>query len=395
MKFKKLIVPFLAACTAVTAAVGLAACGDDTDKDKDKDKDTATTITYQFTGEFTNDTLKGYGFDYHVLLNLTSDGKVSGSGYNCLSMDARPASENSGFSKRWFRGSWEETKNEEDQDCVKITAIYDADAKNGMSGGSLLTNTSTYYVVKKSDGSLNNFRLQTPIFSGTTEYMTQMSQNKTPLKDADAFIQANLYTWTAPTGYEAVFETTSESQVTAKIYLMPEGVADVYSGKQVPETTEYKFVKGESWQWTYKDGALKVKDYTATVSGTTATLEYTVSVMGHNMSYKYSCADISKLTPTDGEPEATPIVTFTNEANTIKFYADHTAKMSAYGGMVHPTFTWTIAGGVITLTDAENSSKTYTSTTDGGVVSIVYTDSLGGNPISITFTCNDISALTA
>lgn len=394
MKIRKLLVPVLAACTAITAVCGLAACGGTPDdKDKDDGK-TEVSITYQFTGEFTNDTLRGYGFDYHVLLNLTSDGKVSGSGYNCLSMDNRKADDNTGFAKKWFRGSWEDAKNEEDQDCVKITAIYDADAKNGMDG-STLTNTSTYYVAKKSDGSLSNFKLQSPIFGGGPEYKTDMAQNKTPYKDADAFIQASLYTWTAPTGYEAVFETTSESQMTAKIYLMPEGVADVYSGKQVPESTEYKYVKGESWKWTYTDGTLKIKDYTATVTGTAATLEYTVSVMGHDMGYKYSCADISKLTPTEGEPEPEPIVTFTSGNDTIKFYDDHTAQLSAYGNMLHPAFTWAISDGVITLTDAEDSTKTITSTTEGGVVSIAYSAQFGTNNINITFTCNDISALTA
>lgn len=395
MKLKKLIVPFLAVCTAVTASAGLAACGNgDADKDKDKDKDTRTTITYQFTGEFTNATLSGYGFDYYIMLNLNSDGKVKGSGYNCLSMDNRAADKNSGFGEKWFRGTWEEAKDEEDQDCVKITAIYDSDAKNSMTG-TTLTNTSTYYVVKKADGSLSDFRLQSPIFSGTTEYMTQMKQNKTPYDTADKFIQANLYTWTAPTGYEAVFETTSESQMTGKIYLMPEGVADVYSGKQVPETTEYKFMKGESWQWSYSGGTLKVGEYTATVTGTTATLEYTKNAMGHDMPYKYACSDISKLTETAPVVPDLPtaIVTFTAQGATLEFYADHTAKLSAYGGMLKPEFTWAVADGVITLTDKENASKTYTSVTADGATKITYSDSLAGNPVSIELTCNDISAI--
>ena len=55
-------------------------------------------------------------------------------------------------------------------------------------------------------------------------------------------------------------------------------------------------------------------------------------------------------------------------------------------------YTWTIADGVITIASKEKPSETITSTTKDGVTTIVYTASfLGGN--SLTFTCNDISAL--
>ena len=51
-----------------------------------------------------------------------------------------------------------------------------------------------------------------------------------------------------------------------------------------------------------------------------------------------------------------------------------------------------MADGVITMTSVDNSSEKITSTTADGVTTIVYTASfLGGN--SLTFTCNDISAL--
>lgn len=405
MKFKKLLVPFLAACTAVTMAAGLAACNTEgnPDKDKDKNPDTdKTTVTYQFTGEFTNATLSGYGFDYYVLLNLNSDGKVTGSGYNCLSMDNRTAAENSGFAEKWFRGSWESTKNEEDQDCVKITAIYDVDAKNSMTGGNL-TNTSTYYVVKKTDGSLGNFNLQTPIFSGTNEYMTQMTQNKTPYANADAFIQANLYTWTAPTGYEAVFETTSDSAMTGKIYLMPNGNADLYSGKQVPGGTDYKFMKGESWKWSYADGVLKIGEHTATVTGTTATLEYTNNVMGHDMAYKYACADISGLTETEPEnpevpapaPETVATLTAAEGGYTATFYKDGTVKLTTSIQQLSPEWRWTYSDGAFTLKekDKEDAPGGTTITVDGNTATLTYAPAfLQG--ASITYT-GDVSAIIA
>ena len=405
MKFKKFVVPFFAACTAITAVCGLTSCGggaSSSSGDKGSEpEDQTPTIQYQFTGEFTNDTLRGFGFDYHVLLNLTSDGKVSGSGYNCLSMDGRAASENTGFAEKWFRGSWENAKNEEDQDCVKITAIYGADAKNGMDG-STLTNTSTYYVAKKADGSLSDFRLQSPIFSGTSEYMTQMSQNKTPYENADAFIQGNLYVWNPPTGYQAVFETTADSQMMSKIYLMPEGVADVYSGKKVPESSEYKFVKGETWQWTYDSSKLEIKSkdatYTATITGTTATLEYTVNLMGNNLSYKYSCADISKLTPTETEEppveEAKVLATLqTEDGKTMKFYDDGKAKVDTGMPQLSPVWRYTVEGGTITFKNEndDNAPTGVTCTISGTTATVVYAPAFL-NGASFTYT-GDVSEI--
>ena len=92
-------------------------------------------------------------------------------------------------------------------------------------------------------------------------------------------------------------------------------------------------------------------------------------------------------------PEKDAIVTFSGgEGNSIEFYADGTAKIKAYGGQMTFDYTWTIADGVITIASKEKPSETITSTTKDGVTTIVYTASfLGGN--SLTFTCNDISAL--
>lgn len=390
MKLKKLFVPLLTACMAVTASVGLAACGG---QNGGRPEGGETTITYQFTGNFTNETLSGFGFDYYVLLNLNSDGKITGSGYNCLSMDSRTASENTGFAEKWFRGTWENAKNQEDQDCVKIKAIYDADAKNSMTGANL-SNTSEYYVLKKPDGSLADFRLQTPIFSGTTEYMTRMKQNKTPYKDADAFITASLFVESLPTDYKAVFEPAADSSMKSKIYLLEGGNAELYSGKKVPGSETYKYAKGETWKWSYAAGVLKIGEYTATVNGTSAILEYTVNLMGNAMTYKYTCADISGL----GEmqqpvPVPEPILTFTGNGATLEFYDKNVAKLSAFGGMLKPEFVWSVKDGEIILTDKENSEKTYTSVTESGVTKIIYNDSLGGNPVSIELTCNDVSAI--
>lgn len=98
-------------------------------------------------------------------------------------------------------------------------------------------------------------------------------------------------------------------------------------------------------------------------------------------------------TGTPEEPEKEAILTFAGGAgNSIEFYADGTAVISAYNGAMNFDYTWKIADGVITMTSVANPSEKITSTTVDGVTNIVYTASfLGGN--SITFTCNDISAL--
>lgn len=98
-------------------------------------------------------------------------------------------------------------------------------------------------------------------------------------------------------------------------------------------------------------------------------------------------------TDTPEDPEKEAIVTFDGgEGNSIEFYADGTALLSAYNGAMNFDYTWTIEDGVITMTSVSNPSEKITSTTVDGVTTIVYTASfLGGN--SLTFTCNDISAL--
>lgn len=134
-----------------------------------------------------------------------------------------------------------------------------------------------------------------------------MSQNAKPYKTADEFIAANEFKESLPTDYKAVFASTDESQVASKIYLLDGGKAPVYNAKKNPANNEVKYAKGETWEWTYADGALKVisttngtrTPYDATVSGNTATLEFSVTLYGGTtLEYKYACSDISKLAPT-------------------------------------------------------------------------------------------------
>ena len=135
-RMKKWLIGGLAVAAAATMALGLAACNDDTEEEENKPPVTETAeIEWQFTGHYTDETLTGFGFDYYILLNLFDDGTVAGSGYNILSMDSSDYAENSGFSEKWWTGSWEETKNSEGLDCIKLSVRYDEDAENIMGGG--------------------------------------------------------------------------------------------------------------------------------------------------------------------------------------------------------------------------------------------------------------------
>ena len=99
-------------------------------------------------------------------------------------------------------------------------------------------------------------------------------------------------------------------------------------------------------------------------------------------------------TDTPEEPEKEAILTFAGgEGNSIEFYADNTAKIMAYGGAIDFEYTWAVSDGVITMTSVSNPSEVITSATEDGVTTIVYAASLGGNQVSLTFTCSDISAL--
>ena len=396
----------LAAAGMVAASLGfVAACDGNNDPAKPDDNppdDGKPTITYQFTGNYTNETLTGYGFDYNVVLNLWSDGKVSGSSYNNLTMDDRAPQDNTGFAEKWFRGSWSKDRNDEDVEYIKLKTIWDSDAISSMTGQAL-SGTYDYEVYFKADGTPVNFNLYCPIFGGGTQYPADMTGHKTPVyADNAAFIQGNLYIWTAPENI-AVFDTKADG-LTAKLFCQDDGKALFYTGKQVPGKQEYKYMPSATWGWAYADGALKITvdgstEYTATLDGNKATFTHTASVMGHDMTYNFECADITAIKEAGGgtivtPPEKTLALEMSGENGaTLKFYDDNTAELNAFGGMLKPSFTWSVADGVITLTDSENSEKIYTSASTGSTTTIVYAASLGGNNISITFTSDDVSAI--
>ena len=396
-RMKKWLIGGLAMAAAATMALGLAACNDDTEEEENKPPVTETAeIEWQFTGHYTDETLTGFGFDYYILLNLFDDGTVAGSGYNILSMDSSDYAENSGFSEKWWTGSWEETKNSEGLDCIKLSVRYDEDAENIMGGG-FATSRFEYELYPTSEGTIT-FTLDCPIFSGRQQQVTGSKTVK--YKDFDAFIQGNLYVFEEPE-YVVMFATAADNHP-GRLYLQDDGTALFYVGSTDPATNQAKYVISQTWTWTYDGGKLVVKtgatsQIEATIEGTKATIKYDRNAMGNIISYTMECADISaleELTPPATETPET-LATFAGDENgTIALLEDGTGTMNPMG-YFNVAVTWTYSDGKLVITDAQNASKSYTATIEGTKATVTYSDTLAGNELTETFTCDDISAITS
>lgn len=395
-RMKKWLIGGLAVAAAATMALGLAACNDDTEQEENKPPVTETAeIEWQFTGHYTDETLTGYGFDYYILLNLLDDGTVAGSGYNILSMDSSDYAENSGFSEKWWTGSWEETKNSEGLDCIKLSVRYDEDAENIMGGG-FATSRFEYELYPTSEGTIT-FTLDCPIFSGRQQQVTGSKTVK--YKDFDAFIQGNLYVFEEPE-YVVMFATAADNHP-GRLYLQDDGTALFYVGNIDPATNQAKYVISQTWTWTYESGKLVVKtgatsQIEATIEGTKATIKYDRNAMGNIISYTMECADISALEDITPDQPAAPetILTFTGEkGGSLLLYSDNTGVMNSQG--VHSmNITWEYKDGKLTVTETDNGTK-HEAVIEGKKATVTYTASYGTYDLSDTFVCNDISAITS
>lgn len=392
MKTKKLIA--VAAAGVIAASVGgFVACGDKTPEKPETP--TEAKIVYQFGGHYTDDTLKSMGFDYYILLNLFDDGKVKGSGYNQLAMDSSPYASNKAFSEKWYTGSWMDAKNDEDMDYIDLKVRYDSQAINNQTGQQLVGDF-TYELYAAGDGSIK-FTIDVPFASGRKQEITGGKTVK--YKTLDEFIQGNLYTWTAPESV-AVFVSEAPNGV-ANLYCKDNGDALFYTGTKDPAKNEYKYINADTWKWQNSNGKLTFKKDgdvvgTADIENNRASFSFTKNLMGYETEYSFACADTSKLVGGAQEEEDRPIATFAGAGGaTLKVFADGTAKLSAYGGMIKPEFTWEFKSGEIIFTDKENAEKKYTATVTGNAATVTYSDSLGGNPINIELSCDDIKGVLA
>ena len=393
---KKWLIGGLSLAVAATMAAGLAACSDDVEKDDGENKPpvTGTTeIEWQFTGHHTDETLTGYCFDYYILLNLFNDGSVAGSGYNQLSMDSSAYDKNSGFYEKWWTGSWEETKNSEGLDCIKLNVRYDEDAKNIMGGG-FATSRFEYELYPTSEGTIT-FTLDCPIFSGRQQQVTGSKTVK--YSDLNAFIQGNLCVFEEPE-YAVMFDSASD-RVPGRLYLQEDGTALFYVGNVDPATNQAKYVISQTWSWTYDGGKLVIKtgatsQIEATINGTKATIKYDRNAMGNTISYTMECADISALEDLTPDQPAAPetILTFKGEkGGSLVLYSDNTGVMNSQG--VHSMkITWEYKDGKLTVTEIDNGKK-HEAVIEGKKATVTYTASYGTYDLSDTFVCNDISAI--
>ena len=393
---KKWLIGGLAVAAAATMALGVAACsdgGNDDDEDRKNPPEEAAEIVWQFTGHYTDETLTGFGFDYYIMLNLFDDGTVAGSGYNQLSMDSSDYAENSGFSEKWWTGSWEETKNSEGLDCINLSVRYDEDAENIMGGG-FAESRFEYELYPTAENTIT-FTLDCPIFSGREQQVTGSKTVK--YKDFNSFIQGNLYVFEEPE-YVVMFDAAADS-MPGRIYVQEDGIALFYVGNVDPATNQAKYVISQTWSYTYNDGKLTFKtsetsSVDATIEGTKATVEYERNATVNKIPYTLECADISDLEETEApapDEEVKVLVTFTSkDGDTLTVYSDGTAQVSAFGGQLKPKFNWTYSGGVLKFVDAEKPEKTYTAVIDGKSATLEYKETFA----TVNFSCEDISAIT-
>ena len=372
---KKWLIGGLSLVVAATTVAGLAACSDKTpnpDENEEENKPPVTQtaeIEYQFTGSY--DELIGNGFDFYFLGNMMSDG--SGIIYHA----------------QWFNGDVTYTEielewnTETDRDGL---TTFSASTKSASAG---FKDVSIY---AEADGSIK-WQYTFQFMGGYSRTIDFIGTKKIEYNTVDAwkqFVEKNA----GSSGSETPEVPEKEAIVT---FSDGEGNSIEFYADNTAKIIAYGGAINFEYTWALSDGVItltSVSDPSEVITSTTAdgvtTIVYAASLGGNQVNLTFTCNDISAL---EGVAEKVAIVTFEGgEGNSIEFYADGTALLSAYNGQMSFDYNWIVADGVITMTSVNNPSEKITSTTANGVTTIVYTASfLGGN--SLTFTCSDISAL--
>lgn len=368
---KKLLACLTAACAMCTAAALFAGCSEDKNPEKEPEPapPTETTIEWQFTGDYHE--LLNNGFDFYFLGNMMSDG--SGIIYHA----------------QWFNGNityteieleWESAT---DRDGLTTFSASTDDSSAGF------TEISLY---AEADGTFNwEYKfLFAGGYSRTIDFVGTENPEYDSVDDWKAFVEEDAGT----SGTDTPEEPEKEAILT---FAGGEGNSIEFYADNTAKIIAYGGAINFEYTWALSDGVItltSVSDPSEVITSTTAdgvtTIVYAASLGGNQVNLTFTCSDISAL---EGAAEKVAVVTFDGGAgNSIEFYADGTALLSAYNGAMSFDYTWTVADGVITMTSVDNPSEKITSTTADGVTTIVYTASfLGGN--SLTFTCSDISAL--
>lgn len=371
---KKLLACLAAACALCTSAALLGGCGGGSDPDPDEGKNpggtpSETTIEWQFTGAYHE--LLNNGFDFYFLGNMMSDG--SGIIYH-----AQWSNDDVTYTE--IELEWESAT---DRDGLTTFSASTDDSSAGF------TEVSIY---AESDGTFNwEYKfLFAGGYSRTIDFVGTENPEYDSVDEWKAFVEEDAGT----SGTDTPGEPEKNAILT---FAGGEGNSIEFYADNTAKIIAYGGAINFEYTWTLSDGVItltSVSDPSEVITSTTAdgvtTIVYAASLGGNQVNLTFACSDISAL---EGVAEKVAIVTFEGGAgNSIEFYADGTAVLSAYNGAMSFDYTWTVADGVIIMTSVDNPSEKITSTTADGVTTIVYTASfLGGN--SLTFTCNDISAL--
>ena len=368
---KKLLACLTAACAMCTAAALFAGCSEDKNPEKEPEPapPAETTIEWQFTGAYHD--LIDNGFDVYFLGNMMSDG--SGIIYH-----AQWSNDDVTYTE--IELEWESAT---DRDGLTTFSASTDDSSAGF------TEVSIY---AESDGTFNwEYKfLFAGGYSRTIDFVGTENPEYDSVDEWKAFVEEDAGT----SGTDTPGEPEKNAILT---FAGGEGNSIEFYADNTAKIIAYGGAINFEYTWALSDGVItltSVSDPSEVITSTTAdgvtTIVYAASLGGNQVNLTFTCSDISAL---EGVAEKVAIVTFEGGAgNSIEFYADGTAVLSAYNGAMSFDYTWTVADGVIIMTSVDNPSEKITSTTADGVTTIVYTASfLGGN--SLTFTCNDISAL--
>ena len=374
---KKWLIGGLSLAVAVTTVAGLAACSDNTKKPNENEEENKPPVTqtaeieYQFTGSY--DELIGNGFDFYFLGNMMSDG--TGTIYHA----------------QWFNENITYTEielewnSETDRDGL---TTFTASTKNASAG---FKDVSIY---AEADGSIKwqyTFQFMGG-YSRTIDFIGTKKIEYNTVDEWKQFVEKNA----GSSGSETPEVPEKDAIVT---FSGGEGNSIEFYADGTAKIKAYGGQMTFDYTWTIENGVITMaskekpsETITSTTKDGVTTIVYTAEFLGDD-SLTFTCNDISAL---EGVAEKEAIVTFSDgEGNSIEFYADGTANIKAYGGKIDFDYTWKIADGVITMTSVDNPSEKITSTTAEGVTTIVYKASFsGGISFTLTFTCNDISALT-
>ena len=347
------------ACAVTASAAAFAACGGDDKGDDKGGNKTQTTVSYQCLG-FTDELVSSFSsFDF--MGNLLSDG--TGTIYRYEKTGTTPVE----TSVTW--------KVEQDRDGLTMLTLDDD-----------IEDPFEVYMDEDTQAFELEYRFA---FAGTYHRNVKLTvSSKVTYNSVDDFKKAsderrkNIKPINPDDKKEAVVTFDGGEGNSIEFYADNTAKISAFGGQMKFDYT-WK-LENDVITLTSKDNPSETM--ASVKEGNTYKFSYSASFLG-GQTLTFTCDDISKLTV------KTAVVTFAGgEGNSIKFYADKTAVLSAYNGAMNFDYTWTLENDIITLASKEKPDEKMTSVKEGNTYKFSYTAAfLGGQ--TLTFTCDDISAL--